>query len=86
MKRKDNEGEGSEGLWTLVNSSSKHTDDRKAELCDSENTALPGSRGRVNQLSVTEHEDCEPHEEDLKRISQLIDGFKASKVIGVSHG
>ncbi|XP_028250214.1 putative bifunctional dTTP/UTP pyrophosphatase/methyltransferase protein [Parambassis ranga] len=83
VKRKGNEGEGSESLWTLVDSLSKHTDDRKAELHDSENTALPltGSRGQVIEISVTGHEDCEPHEEDLKRISQLIDGFRASKAL-----
>lgn len=67
----------------LVNSLSKHTEDREAELRDSEITALPltTSRGQVMALNVTEHEDSEPKKEDLQRITGLMDGFKASKVI-----
>ena len=58
---------------TLVNSLSKHTGDK-----DSANTKLPPmtSRGQVK-----EPEDGEPKKEDLQRICDLLDGFRASKVI-----
>ena len=64
----------------LVNSLSKHTDTR--EVQDSENTTLPltTSGGQVIELNLTEQEDSEPNNEDLQRIIELMDGFKASKV------
>ncbi len=82
MKRNGSESEVGESSWTLVNSLSKHTDDREAESRDTENTALPlmTSRRQVIELNVTEHEDSEPKKEDLERIIELMDGFKASKV------
>uniref|UniRef100_A0A3Q1HT63 Acetylserotonin O-methyltransferase-like n=1 Tax=Anabas testudineus TaxID=64144 RepID=A0A3Q1HT63_ANATE len=39
------------------------------------------SPGQVVQLNVTEHEDNEPRKEDLQRITELMDGFKASKAL-----
>lgn len=68
----------------LVNSLSKHTDNGKAAFWDSENTTVPlmTSKEQVMELNVTEHEDSEPKKEDLQRIIELMDGFKASKVIG----
>ena len=83
MKRKGSENEVDESSWTLVNSLSKHTDGRAAKFRDSENTTLPlmTSRGQLIELNVTEHEDSEPSKEDLQRIIDLMDGFKASKVI-----
>lgn len=64
----------------LVNSLSKHTDTR--EVQDSENTTSPlmTSGGQVIELNVTEQEDSELKKEDLQRIIELMDGFKASKV------
>ncbi|XP_074514745.1 putative bifunctional dTTP/UTP pyrophosphatase/methyltransferase protein isoform X2 [Sebastes fasciatus] len=81
VKRKGSESEVDESSWTLVNSLSKHTDDR--EFRDSENATLPlmTSRGQVIELNVTEHEDIEPNKEDLQRIIDLMDGFKASKAL-----
>lgn len=61
--------------WTLVNSLSKHTDDREAETLP-----LTTSRGQVIELNVTEHEDSGPKKEDLQRMMELMDGFKASRV------
>ncbi|XP_018558250.1 probable bifunctional dTTP/UTP pyrophosphatase/methyltransferase protein isoform X2 [Lates calcarifer] len=83
VKRKGCESEVGESSWMLVNSLSKHTEDREAELRDSEITALPltTSRGQVMALNVTEHEDSEPKKEDLQRITGLMDGFKASKAL-----
>lgn len=75
----------SESSWTLVNSLSKHTDDREAEFQHSENTTLSlmTSRGQVTEFNVTEKEDSElpVKKEDLQQIIELMDGFKASKVL-----
>lgn len=67
----------------MVNSLSKHTDDAETELRDSENTKLPPttSRGHTIGHNVTEPEDSGPKKEELQRIIELMDGFKASKVI-----
>ncbi|XP_059199514.1 probable bifunctional dTTP/UTP pyrophosphatase/methyltransferase protein isoform X2 [Centropristis striata] len=80
VKRRSNESEVDESSWTLVNSLSKHAGDRKVR--DSENSALPlmTSRGHVMKLNVTEHEDSEL-QEDLQRIVDLMDGFRASKAL-----
>lgn len=68
----------------LVNSLSKHTDNGEAALWDSEKTTLPlmTSKEQVMELNVSEHEESEPKKEDLQQIIELMDGFKASKVIG----
>ncbi len=65
----------------LVNSLSKSADN--GEFPSSENTTLPlvTSRGQVIEPNVKEHEDCELKKEDLQRMIELMDGFKASKVI-----
>ncbi|XP_076603609.1 putative bifunctional dTTP/UTP pyrophosphatase/methyltransferase protein isoform X1 [Chaetodon auriga] len=70
-----------ESSWMLVNSLSKHTDEREAR--DSESAALPlvASRGQAIELNVTQHEDCEPKKEDLQQVIELMDGFKASKAL-----
>lgn len=83
VKRKVSDSEVSQSSWTLVNSLSKHTDGREAKLRNSENTTLPliTSSGQLIEHDVTEHEDSEPRKEDLQRISELIDGFKASKAL-----
>lgn len=83
MKRNSSESKVGESSWKLVNSLSKHTDDIEAKFRASENTTLPQmtSRGQVIELSVTEQEDSEQKKEDLQRIIELMDGFKASKVI-----
>ncbi|XP_073329430.1 probable bifunctional dTTP/UTP pyrophosphatase/methyltransferase protein isoform X2 [Pagrus major] len=84
VKRNGSESEVSQSSWMLVNSLSKHTDTREAQ--DSENTTLPlmTSGGQVIELNVTEHEDSEPKKEDLQRITELMDGFKASKALFTS--
>uniref|UniRef100_A0AAX7UC54 Acetylserotonin O-methyltransferase-like n=1 Tax=Astatotilapia calliptera TaxID=8154 RepID=A0AAX7UC54_ASTCA len=66
--KKDSESESSQ---TLVNSTSKHTDNRKVKLHD--NATLPSitRRGQVT----------EPTRGDLERICELMDGFKASKAL-----
>lgn len=72
-----NSGEG-ERSWMLVNSLSKCTENGE----NLENATLPAASGkeRAIQLNVTEQEDREPKKEELQRIMQLMDGFKASKV------
>nr|XP_046260426.1 probable bifunctional dTTP/UTP pyrophosphatase/methyltransferase protein isoform X1 [Scatophagus argus] len=78
VKRNGNESEVGESSWMLVNSLSKHTDDREAE----NTTRLPmTSRQLATELNVTEHENCEPNKEDLERIMEVMDGFKASKAL-----
>lgn len=43
--------------------------------------ATEGGKGRATQSDVMEQEECEPKREELQQIIQLMDGFKASKVI-----
>eukprot|EP00064_Thunnus_orientalis_P009080 superscaffoldBa00001132_g9103 len=83
VKRKGSESEVGESSWTLLNSLSKHTDEREAELRGSENTTLPltTNRGQLIEHNVREHEDSGPKREDLQRIIELMDGFKASKAL-----
>ncbi|KAG7238804.1 hypothetical protein INR49_030348, partial [Caranx melampygus] len=83
VKRKGSESELGESSWMLVNSLSKHTENREAEIRVSENATLPvpNSRGQAMELNVTEQEDSEPKKEDLQRITELMDGFKASKAL-----
>lgn len=79
MKINSIKSEEGESSW-MVNSLSEHADNREVK---SENTALPlmTSRGQEIKFGVTEHEDRELKKEDLQRIIELLDGFKASKVI-----
>lgn len=64
----------------LVNSLSKHTDSREVGSQDAETSLSMTSKAPVMELNVTECEDSEPRKEDLQRITELMDGFKASKV------
>lgn len=82
MKKKGRESEASQSSRTLINSSSKHTDEIEVKRHGTENrtSASMSSRGQAIELNVTPHEDGGPRKEDLKRIGELIDGFKASKV------
>ncbi|KAK2840058.1 hypothetical protein Q5P01_013798 [Channa striata] len=73
-KRKDTESELGESSWTLVNSLSTHPKDGP----ESTTVQQMPSRGHV---SVTEHEDSQPITEDLQRIVEVMDGFKASKAL-----
>lgn len=72
-----------ETAWTSVNNVSTHSGERDSELSDSEIITLPltASRGQLMALDVREQEDSEPKNEDLQRIVELMDGFKASKVV-----
>ncbi|XP_008280561.1 putative bifunctional dTTP/UTP pyrophosphatase/methyltransferase protein [Stegastes partitus] len=81
VKRKGSKSSQSSGA--LVNSLSKHTDGNEAKLQDSDNTPLPliTNSGQLIDRSVTENEDSQPKKEDLERISELLDGFKASKAL-----
>lgn len=53
-----------------------------------ENTASPSlsSREQPAVVSVTHREDREPQQDNLQRIIELMDGFKASKVIQTHPG
>lgn len=80
VKRIGSATEVTEGSWMLVNSLSKLTDD--TESCGPDGTLpLTAGRGQPIQLNVTEHEGSEPKAEDLQRIIELMDGFKASKAL-----
>lgn len=72
-------GEG-ERSWMLVNSLSKRTENGE----NLENATLTAASGKEQamEFNVTEQEDREPKKEELQRIMQLMDGFKASKVSG----
>lgn len=82
MQVKINSGNSGEGerSWMLVNSLSKRTENGE----NSENATLTAASGKEQaiELNVTEQEDREPKKEELQRIMQLMDGFKASKVSG----
>jgi len=54
-----------------ANGSSKHLEDREAQTGASENATLP---------PMTSRGPSEPKKEDMQRIIDLMDGFKASKV------
>lgn len=71
-----------ESSWTLVNSLSKHADGRQAELQEFDDSALSlkTNRGHLMELNLMEHEDSVHIKEDLLRMTELMDGFKASKV------
>ncbi|XP_041807122.1 probable bifunctional dTTP/UTP pyrophosphatase/methyltransferase protein isoform X1 [Chelmon rostratus] len=75
VKRNSSESEVGESSLMLVNSLSKHTDEREAQPRDSENATLPlmTSRGQ--------HEDSGLKKEHLQRVIELMDGFKASKAL-----
>ncbi|XP_026232894.1 probable bifunctional dTTP/UTP pyrophosphatase/methyltransferase protein isoform X1 [Anabas testudineus] len=83
VKRKGSESELGQSSCTMINSLSTHTNAKEAELSGSESATLQQmtSPGQVVQLNVTEHEDNEPRKEDLQRITELMDGFKASKAL-----
>lgn len=66
-------GEQGEGSWTPVSNLSEETS--RENLADS----AESSKGRA--LNATEQEEREPRREELQRIIQLMDGFKASKVM-----
>uniref|UniRef100_A0A7N6B8L9 Acetylserotonin O-methyltransferase-like n=1 Tax=Anabas testudineus TaxID=64144 RepID=A0A7N6B8L9_ANATE len=69
--------------WTSSSAQESASVHVKAELSGSESATLQQmtSPGQVVQLNVTEHEDNEPRKEDLQRITELMDGFKASKAL-----
>ncbi|KAF7642902.1 hypothetical protein LDENG_00248500 [Lucifuga dentata] len=70
VKRKDGENEVNESSWMLVNSLSGHSEDK-----ESEDTL---SRWPPNESNIT---DGEPNIEELHRMFELMDGFKASKAL-----
>uniref|UniRef100_A0A665VLV5 Probable bifunctional dTTP/UTP pyrophosphatase/methyltransferase protein n=1 Tax=Echeneis naucrates TaxID=173247 RepID=A0A665VLV5_ECHNA len=83
VMKKNSNSEVGEGSWMLVNSLSKRIEIQSAELQDPEKATLPStpSRGQAIELNVTEHEDGELKKEDLEQITELMDGFKASKAL-----
>lgn len=68
---------------TVANNASNHAEDGEAASRGPEMTASPQETrvGRVNELREREEGDGEPRKEDLQRIIEMLDGFKASKVI-----
>lgn len=82
MQVKINSSDSAEGerSWMPLNSLSKRTENGD----NLENATLPAASGKEQaiELNVTEQEHREPKKEELQRIMQLMDGFKASKVSG----
>lgn len=73
-------GEESERSWKPVNSEGNKTSQEDlVEVTESDER-------RAMQQNVTEQEEREPKREELQQIIQLMDGFKASKVITDSMG
>ena len=74
MKRKDGQSAPDDSSWALVNSLSKCSEGQ--ENMSAAGSAVPPvtSRGPMNLVIEKVHTD------DLKRIMELMDGFKASKV------
>ncbi|CAJ1079784.1 probable bifunctional dTTP/UTP pyrophosphatase/methyltransferase protein isoform X1 [Xyrichtys novacula] len=71
VKRTGSDSEAGQSSQTLVNSSASH-----ADICESKTLQPVTSRGQL-----TDHEESEPKREDLQRIMDLMDGFKASKAL-----
>lgn len=56
---------------------STHTNDKGVELLDCGSSALHTT---VAGQNVAKTDDSEPGKDDLQRLAELMDGFKASKV------
>lgn len=74
MKKNGDNSKEDEHTWSLGNSCSTNP--------TPENTTAPSlsSREQLTEVIVTEREDNGPQKDDLQRIIELMDGFKASKV------
>ncbi|XP_034042531.1 probable bifunctional dTTP/UTP pyrophosphatase/methyltransferase protein [Thalassophryne amazonica] len=83
VKRKLSEEEVGESSWTLANSRLKQSDNQPSEK---QHSPLPllSSRGQQTEPSVMDREHCEPKKEDLQRLTELMDGFKASKALFIA--
>lgn len=79
VKRNGGESEEGESSLMLANSLSKHTKD--GEIRGSKNTTLPPVTTRGHGTALSRHKDGEPKKEDLQRMIELMDGFKASKAL-----
>ncbi|XP_026152050.1 putative bifunctional dTTP/UTP pyrophosphatase/methyltransferase protein isoform X1 [Mastacembelus armatus] len=79
VNKKGSQSEVGESSWRLLNSLSAHTS-RESELQDETLPQLT-NRGQMTDLGVTQHEPSEPKKEDLQQITELMDGFKASKAL-----
>lgn len=74
MKKNGDPSKEDEHAWSLGNSCSTNP--------APENTTAPSlsSREQLAEVIVAEREDNGPPKDDLQRIIELMDGFKASKV------
>uniref|UniRef100_A0A4W5JWZ8 Acetylserotonin O-methyltransferase-like n=1 Tax=Hucho hucho TaxID=62062 RepID=A0A4W5JWZ8_9TELE len=81
--KQEESGRGEEEVpWTLVNSLSKCSENREAEPQGINDPAAPDltSRATMQMQNVREHE-TEDSKEKLCKMIELMDGFKASKVL-----
>ncbi|KAM3607127.1 uncharacterized protein V6R79_002088 [Siganus canaliculatus] len=81
VKKNSTESEGGKTSGKLVNSLSKPTDHKEVRGPGGATLSQLTSRGQAIELNVTEKEDSQLKNEDLKRIIELMDGFKASKAL-----
>lgn len=70
------------GSWSTASNMSK-PNDGEFKSQNYENVIIQLNRQQEVEQSGTETQDSKPNKQDLERICELMDGFKASKVTGV---
>lgn len=70
------------GSWSTASNTSK-PNDGEFKSQNYENVIIQLNRQQEVEQSGTETQDSKPNKQDLERICELMDGFKASKVTGV---
>lgn len=81
VKRLDSETGVGDSSWTMVNSLSKCSENGEVVFQDDAEVLAGSSRGLENKQNLNEHNDSEDSKEDLRRMIELMDGFKASKAL-----
>nr|BAQ56010.1 hydroxyindole-O-methyltransferase 2 [Oryzias latipes] len=80
VKRTNHESGVGGGSWSTASNTSKPNDGEfKSQNC--ENVIIQLNRQQEVEQSGTETQDSKPNKQDLERICELMDGFKASKAL-----
>uniref|UniRef100_A0A3P9MB83 Acetylserotonin O-methyltransferase like n=1 Tax=Oryzias latipes TaxID=8090 RepID=A0A3P9MB83_ORYLA len=80
VKRTNHESGVGGGSWSTASNMSKPNDEEfKSQNC--ENVIIQLNRQQEVEQSGTETQDSKPNKQDLERICELMDGFKASKAL-----
>ncbi|KAM6985040.1 putative bifunctional dTTP/UTP pyrophosphatase/methyltransferase protein [Aplochiton taeniatus] len=80
-KVKRSESGVGDNSWTLVNSLAKCSENGELAFQGGAEVPAGSSRVLVNQQNLNEHDNIEDSKEDLRRMIELMDGFKASKAL-----